>query len=72
MYGGRVCSQRADGGWLGQSEGLSSSALAQVTQTAMDAHQPTAAVYIHTRAVEPLVPYVDNIHEVIKKLFVAS
>ena len=28
--------------------------------------------FTHTRAVEPLVPYVDNIHEVIKKPFVAK
>ena len=38
----------------------------------LESHQPTAASQIHTRAVEPPVPYVDNIHEVIKKPFVAK
>ena len=53
-----------------------SSAPVEVTDTAMEISSDyrccLRAAYIHTRAVEPLVPYVDNIHEVIKKPFVAK
>ena len=77
MFWGVVVSAiMAVGGWLGLSEGLSSPTPAEVTQTAMEVSSDyrccLRAAYIHTRAVEPLVPYVDNIHEVIKKPFVAK
>ena len=86
-YGARVCyhGRRRLGGVecgsalpcaRGGAVEVPSSAPVEVTDIAMEVSSDyrccLRAAYIHTRAVEPLVPYVDNIHEVIKKPFVAK
>ena len=68
------CLQSARRRRLGRVELGSAVLSARAGDTDCDGRSSTysCSLHSHTRAVEPLVPYVDNIHEVIKKPFVAK